>query len=84
MIQRRRSRSEVNVPLPGTSVAPAAALVRFVASSSAVYVAIFQEPVRSSRLIRAVVRYRESEVSPFQRPLSDDEPRIFCAPFRVS
>jgi ubiquinone/menaquinone biosynthesis C-methylase UbiE len=46
--------------------------------------AIFQEPVRSSRLLRAVRRaipYRAPDVSPFERPLLPSELREFAAGF---
>jgi SAM-dependent methyltransferase len=46
--------------------------------------AIFQEPVRNSRLlriIRALIPYRAPDVSPYERPLTDAELRIFAAPF---
>lgn len=49
--------------------------------------AIFQEPVRSSRLIRAaraLVPYRDPEVSPFERPLTDEELQRFSSRFRES
>jgi ubiquinone/menaquinone biosynthesis C-methylase UbiE len=47
--------------------------------------AIFQEPVRDSRLVRAVRRcipYRAPDVSPFERPLTTPELRRFAKPFR--
>jgi SAM-dependent methyltransferase len=46
--------------------------------------AIFQEPVRNSRVLRALRRlipYRAPDVSPFERPLTDAELRKFGAPF---
>lgn len=46
---------------------------------------IFQEPVRDSRLLRAVRRcipYRAPDVSPFERPLTTPELKAFAAPFR--
>jgi len=48
--------------------------------------AIFQEPVRNSRLVRAVRRmipYRAPDVSPYERPLTDAELARFGAPFRA-
>jgi len=47
--------------------------------------AIFQEPVRDSRLIRALRRcvpYRQPDVSPFERPLTEREVMSFAARFR--
>jgi SAM-dependent methyltransferase len=49
--------------------------------------AIFEEPVRNSRLLRAlrrVIPIRDPDVSPFERPLTDDELRRFSAPFLVA
>ena len=46
--------------------------------------AIFQEPVRNSRLvsaIRAMIPYRAPDVSPYERPLTDAELTRFGAPF---
>lgn len=46
--------------------------------------AIFQEPVRNSRLVRFVrslIPYRAPDVSPFERPLTDAELQTFAAPF---
>src|SRR4051812_39705263 len=46
--------------------------------------AIFQEPVRNSpviRFLRSLIPYRAPDVSPFERPLTDDELRKFAAPF---
>lgn len=48
--------------------------------------AIFQEPVRNSRLVRFVrslIPYRAPDISPFERPLTDAELREFAAPFRA-
>ena len=47
--------------------------------------AIFQEPVRNSatiRFIRSLIPYRAPDISPFERPLTDDELRRFAAGFR--
>ena len=47
--------------------------------------AIFQEPVRDSRLMRAVRRcipYRAPDVSPFERPLTVSELQRFARPFK--
>jgi SAM-dependent methyltransferase len=47
---------------------------------------IFQEPVRNSKVIRAVramIPYRAPDVSPFERPLTDGELRQFAASFRA-
>ena len=47
--------------------------------------AIFQEPVRNSRVIRALramVPYRSPDVSPYERPLTDAEIRRFAGHFR--
>ncbi len=47
--------------------------------------AIFQEPVRDSRLIRALracIPYRAADVSPFERPLVAAELEAFAAPFQ--
>jgi SAM-dependent methyltransferase len=47
--------------------------------------AIFQEPVRNSRLIRTLRRlipYRAPDVSPFERPLTDAEVAGFASRFR--
>jgi SAM-dependent methyltransferase len=49
--------------------------------------AIFQEPVRDSKVIRALRRaipYRPADVSPFERPLTSSELDGFAAPFRKS
>jgi ubiquinone/menaquinone biosynthesis C-methylase UbiE len=46
--------------------------------------AVFQEPVRNSRLIRFVrslIPYRAPDISPYERPLTDDELRAFSARF---
>lgn len=46
--------------------------------------AIFQEPVRNSRAIRvlrALIPYRAPDVSPYERPLTDAELRLFAAGF---
>jgi SAM-dependent methyltransferase len=46
--------------------------------------AIFQEPVRNSRLIRGIRRlvpYHAPDVSPFERPLTDRELETFAAGF---
>jgi ubiquinone/menaquinone biosynthesis C-methylase UbiE len=46
--------------------------------------AVFQEPVRDSRLVRAVRRcipYKAPDVSPFERPLTTPELREFARPF---
>jgi SAM-dependent methyltransferase len=48
--------------------------------------AIFQEPVRNSRLVRFVrslIPYRAPDISPYERPLTDAELRTFAAPFRA-
>lgn len=47
-------------------------------------IAIFQEPVRNSWLLRAVrhlIPYRSPDVSPYERPLSDKELRRFAADY---
>jgi len=47
--------------------------------------AVFQEPVRDSRLIRALRRlipFRHAAVSPFERPLTTSELQLFAARFR--
>jgi SAM-dependent methyltransferase len=49
--------------------------------------AIFQEPVRDSRLVRAIrkcIPYQAPDVSPFERPLTSEELRQFGAPFTTS
>jgi SAM-dependent methyltransferase len=46
--------------------------------------AIFQEPVRNSptlRAVRSLIPRTALDVSPFERPLTDDELRAFAAPF---
>jgi SAM-dependent methyltransferase len=46
--------------------------------------AIFQEPVRNSRIIRflrSLIPYRAPDISPFERPLTDGELRDFARPF---
>jgi SAM-dependent methyltransferase len=48
--------------------------------------AVFREPVRDSRTLRAVrklVPYRASDVSPFERPLTSPELRQFCERFHT-
>lgn len=48
-------------------------------------IAIFQEPVRNSRLLktlRALVPYRSEEVSDYERPLTDAELQRFASGFR--
>jgi SAM-dependent methyltransferase len=45
---------------------------------------IFQEPVRNSRavrFVRSLIPYRQPDVSPFERPLTDAELREFARPF---
>ena len=47
--------------------------------------AIFQEPVRNSRVVRALramIPYRSPDVSPYERPLTDAEIRRFAGHFR--
>lgn len=47
-------------------------------------VAVFQEPVRNSRLmaaLRAAIPYRSEEVSDYERPLTDGELRQFASGF---
>jgi SAM-dependent methyltransferase len=46
--------------------------------------AIFQEPVRNSRLVRflrSLIPYRAPDVSPFERPLTDGELAMFAERF---
>lgn len=46
--------------------------------------AIFQEPVRNSRLVRilrSLIPYRAPDISPYERPLTDRELQAFCAPY---
>ena len=48
--------------------------------------AIFKEPMRNSRFVdgvRAMIPYRQPDVSPFERPLHIDEIRAFASPFRA-
>ena len=48
-------------------------------------IAVFQEPVRNSRLLRMVrswIPYRSEEVSDYERPLTDPELRAFASAFR--
>jgi SAM-dependent methyltransferase len=48
-------------------------------------IAVFQEPVRNSGLLkalRAMIPYRSEEVSDYERPLTDAELRRFASPFR--
>jgi SAM-dependent methyltransferase len=48
-------------------------------------IAIFQEPVRNSRLLRtlrAMIPYKSDEVSDYERPLTDEELRRFGQGFR--
>jgi SAM-dependent methyltransferase len=48
-------------------------------------IAVFQEPVRNSRLlktVRGMIPYRAEDVSDYERPLTDAELRQFAAPFR--
>jgi len=49
--------------------------------------AIFQEPVRNSRMLRAIrklIPYRHPDVSPFERPLTDQELADFARGFAGS
>jgi hypothetical protein len=49
--------------------------------------AIFQEPVRDSRLVRGIrgcIPYRAPDVSPFERPLTTPELRQFSGLFQSS
>ena len=49
--------------------------------------AIFQEPVRNSaamRFLRRLIPYRAPDISPFERPLTDDELRLFAKGFRMT
>lgn len=49
--------------------------------------AIFQEPVRNSKLlarVRALIPYRAPDVSPYERPLTDAELAEFSRGFRVT
>jgi len=46
--------------------------------------AIFQEPVRNSRIVRmlrSLIPYRAPDISPFERPLTDTELATFSRPF---
>jgi SAM-dependent methyltransferase len=46
--------------------------------------AIFKEPVRNSpalRFVRRLIPYQAAHVSPFERPLTDEELRAFARPF---
>jgi SAM-dependent methyltransferase len=46
--------------------------------------AIFEEPVRNSRVVKAVrgmIPYKSDDVSPYERPLTDDDVRRFTALF---
>jgi SAM-dependent methyltransferase len=46
--------------------------------------AIFQEPVRNSptvKFVRSLIPYRAPDISPFERPLTDEELEQFAAPF---
>jgi SAM-dependent methyltransferase len=48
--------------------------------------AVFKEPVRNSRLLKAVrkvIPYRTANVSPFERPLTSSELGRFASPFRT-
>jgi SAM-dependent methyltransferase len=48
--------------------------------------AIFQEPVRDSRMLRAVrkvIPYRSPNISPFERPLTSPELRLFASRFHT-
>jgi hypothetical protein len=48
--------------------------------------AVFKEPVRDSRMLRAVrklIPYRAPDVSPFERPLTSSELRQFCQGFHI-
>jgi SAM-dependent methyltransferase len=48
--------------------------------------AIFQEPVRNSRIVRAIRRmipYQAPDVSPYERPLTNAEIAAFAKPFRA-
>jgi SAM-dependent methyltransferase len=47
--------------------------------------AIFQEPVRNSpvlRFVRSLIPYRAPDISPYERPLTDEELRRFAEGFR--
>lgn len=46
--------------------------------------AIFKEPIRNSatlRFVRSLIPYRQPDVSPFERPLTDPEVTAFAEPF---
>ena len=46
--------------------------------------AIFQEPVRNSRVLRflrSLIPYRAPDISPYERPLTDRELAVFSEPF---
>jgi SAM-dependent methyltransferase len=48
-------------------------------------IAVFQEPVRNSRVLKAIrnlIPYRSEEVSDYERPLTDRELGQFAAPFQ--
>jgi len=48
--------------------------------------AVFMEPVRDSRMLRALrklIPYRAPDVSPFERPLTLSEVNHFAAPFQI-
>ena len=49
--------------------------------------AIFQEPVRNSKLIksiRSLIPYQAADVSPFERPLTDKELAVYASDFTTS
>jgi SAM-dependent methyltransferase len=49
--------------------------------------AIFQEPVRNSatlKFVRSLIPFRAPDISPFERPLTDEELRAFAAPFSAT
>jgi SAM-dependent methyltransferase len=49
--------------------------------------AIFQEPVRNSKLIkrlRPLILYRAADVSPFEYPLTDEQIRVYAEGFRLA
>jgi SAM-dependent methyltransferase len=49
--------------------------------------AVFQEPVRNSKLIkmlRPLVPYRAADVSPFEYPLTDEQIRTYAGGFRIA
>lgn len=46
--------------------------------------AIFQEPVRNSRILKAIrgmIPYKQNDISPYERPLTDAEIERFARPF---